>query len=256
MARKSAAEIKAEVLAEQEALNRASETRAMEMFSGFMTKFMGEMGSARGALGSAAAAANPDADRALAENLAHAMMTASATPQKKALLLTPEQKADRADARAEMISLLIDMQAKGLVPVYRVTRQTFLAETMIYPEWRDPVTKQMRPQEVNWPGVPNQAMVPLVVGAREGERTVIEAAQKVHALYLRSIGFNAGVNQNAPTPFVVDGANILRGNGAPAAPPPTAATAPGFDPRRLGQAAGVTHIPILGTVAAPAIVTP
>lgn len=256
MARKSAAEIKAAALAEADELNRASEARAMEMFTGFMTKFMEQMGTARVAAGDAAAPANPNADRALAENLAHAMMTASATPQKKALLLTPEQKAERELAQKELYALLMENQAKGIVPIYQVTRQTFIAETMVYPEWRDPTTKQMRPQELNWPGIPNQAMAPIEVGAREGNRIQIEAGQKVHALYLRMIGHNPGINANRPTPFVVQGKDILRGNGAPAAPPPTAATAPGFDPRRLGQAQGVTTIPILGTVASPAVVTP
>lgn len=256
MARKSKAEIEADVLAKQEEISAKAKAEAMEMFSSLAAKLLGEIGVARVAAGDGAAPGNPGADRALAGELAHAMMTASATPQKRALLLTPEQKADRELAQKELYALLMENQAKGIVPIYQVTRQTFIAETMVYPEWRDPTTKQMRPQELNWPGIPNQAMAPLEVGARDSERVQIESGQKIHALYQRMIGHNPGINANRPTPFVVQGKDILRGNGVPSAPPPTAATAPGFDPRRLGQAQGVTTIPILGTVASPAVVTP
>lgn len=257
MARKSRAEIEAETLAKQQEIADKAKDQAMEMFTGFMTKFMEQMGTTRAALGEAAAPASPTADRALASELAHAMMSASATPQKRALLLTPEQVAERDGAGKELYALLIENHAKGIVPIFQVTRETFLNETMIYPGWRDPVTKAMKPQELNWPGYPNQAMIPIAVGAREHERVAIESGQKVYALYQRMIGHNAGaVNANHPTPFLVDGKNILRGNATPMTPPPAEATAPGFDPRRLGQSAGVTSIPILGTVAAPAVITP
>ena len=42
-----------------------------------------------------------------------------------------------------MIKLLIEYQVRGFMPVYKIVKQTFLAETMIYPQWRDPATKQI-----------------------------------------------------------------------------------------------------------------
>lgn len=258
MARKSRAAIEAETLAKAEEISSRAKAEAMEMFTSFTAKFMEQIAGARSAVsveGAAPSAANPNADRTLAENLAHAMLQATGTPAKRAAMLTPEEKADRESAWNEMVGVLTELHARAVVPIYRVTQETFLGETMIYRQWQDPVTKQMRDQELNWPGIPNQAMVPMPVAGREADRVQLEAGQKVYELYLRWIGHDPGVNRNAPLPFVVDGKAILRGN-ATAPAPVAAASAPGFDPRRLGTATGVQSIPILGTVAAPAVVTP
>lgn len=261
MARKSQAEVKAEleaeILSKQAEISKQAKTEAVEMVTAMIPAILEQFGVARAAAGTTAAPVDGNADRRLAENLAHAFAASSATPQKRSLMISPEQKADREAAGKELYALLVDNHAKGIVPIFQVTKQTFLNETMVYPEWMDQQTKTMRPQEIDWPGYPNQAMAPIAVGARENERVQIEMGQRVHALYLRMIGHNVGaVNMNGPTPFVVDGKTILRGNGAPAAAPPTPAIAPGFDPRRLGQTAGVKTIPVLGTVAEPATVTP
>lgn len=244
MARKSKAQIEAEFREKQAEINTRAEERATELFTGFMAKFMEQMGGARLTAGVAAAPADGESDRKLAASLAHAMIEASATPAKRAALITPEQRAEREIARKEMIDLIIANNAKGIVPVYRVTQKTFLAETLVDPQFRDPQTKQMVNQEINWRGIPNQAMAP-----------VDEHAKVVHEAYLRSIGRNAGINQNTPSQWVTSGKELLRAGPVPASSP-IPGQAPGGDPRRLGAMQGATTIRLLGSTAEPAVVTP
>jgi hypothetical protein len=256
MARKSKAQIEAETLARQEELNQASEKRAMDMFSGFMAKFMEQIGQARVATGGEAPASAAEGDRKLADQLAHAMMTASATPSKRAALIAPEERAARDAARQQMIDIIVANNAKGLVPIYRVTRKTFLAETMVDPQFRDPQSKQMVDQEINYRGIPNQAMTPITRPPNtESEEARFAAGKLVYDMYLRSIGNQPVINANMPSQWVTSGKELLRGNPAPA-PSPLAQIAPGDDPRRLGPQQGATTVRLLGKTAEPAVITP
>ncbi len=256
MARKSKAQIEAETLARQEEVSAKAKAEAMEMFSGFMAKFMEQINESRGAAGPAAAPADGSSDRKLAENLAHAMMTASATPQKRAALVAPEEQARRDTARQLLIDTIVANNAKGIRPIYRVTRKTFLAETMVDPQFRDQQTKQMVDQEINWRGIPNQAMTPVTRVPNTGdEETAINAGKEIYSLYLHSIGPAPVVNRNAPSLWVTQGKELLRGNPTPAMPT-LAGISPGDDPRRLGPTQGATTIRLLGKTAEPAVITP
>jgi hypothetical protein len=256
MARKSKAEIEADLLARQEEINATAEKRAMDLFSSFMTKFMQDIPAARIAAGSQAAVADATGDRKLAESLAHAMMTASASPAKRAALVSPEERAARDAARKSMIDLIIANNATGVRPIYRVTRKTFLAETMVDPQFRDQNTKQMVDQEINWKGIPNQAMVPVTrVPNTANEEAAINAGKAVYDLYLHSIGNAPVINANTPSQWVTSGKELLRGNPTPA-PSPLAGISPGDDPRRLGPQQGAQTIRLLGKTAEPAVITP
>lgn len=255
MARKSKAQIEQEALARQQEISDKAKTEAMEMFTGFMTKFMEQMGASRLAAGPAAVGSDGTADRTLAESLAHAMMVASATPQKRAALIDPVEREAREKARKDLYDLVIDNHAKGVVPIYRVTRKTFLAEMLVDPEYVDPVSKRRLPREVNWRGIPNQAMLPVSRKSVSAEDAIgIEAGTKVYDLYRRSIGAAPVINANQASGWVTSGKELLR-----ASPDTEAASAPnvapGLDPAKMSQMPGTQTVRLLGKTADPAVVS-
>lgn len=252
MSRKSNAQIEAEAEARQAEIAEKATAQAMHMFQGVMAEMMSKIAGAPRPEG---AASTPDADRNLAESLTHAMLKASATPAKRASLVDPEEQAARDLAKKAMVELLIKLNAEKVMPIYRVTRKTYLAEMVIDPQFRDPATKQVVDQEINWRGVPNQAMTPVVREPRtDMEAKCIKAGEDVHALYRRYLGVPV-FSQNAPSLWVTNGKEILRANPSPGLVP-VAPMAPGEDPRRLGQSPGAQTVRILGKTADPAVVTP
>lgn len=114
-------------------------------------------------------------DTASAESLA--MAIASLVDQDSGRThISPEVLRARANARERMEELLIEVRAKGDVPSYEVTSVVQLDDQLIKPSWiaNDHV---MRPTEVDWCGVPNEAMRPLN-----------EVARKIYAAFCESIG--------------------------------------------------------------------
>lgn len=259
MARKSAADIRAEVEAEltakHEEITRRSEERAMQMFSSFVAEFTAKMGDARAAAGPAAVISDGASDRSLAQEMAHAMMMASATPERRATLVSPEERKAREEAREALVGLIIDNHAKGIVPAYKVTRKTFLAEMLVEPEYIHPTTKTRLSREVNWRGIPNQAMAVIIRPARDAaDEQAIKAGAAVYALYQRSIG-RVVLNANHASAWVTSGKELLR-----ASPETEAASqpnfAPGLDPAKMSQMDGMQTVRLLGKTADPAVVAP
>lgn len=264
MARKSNATIAEEAEAKVRSINEEAEKRVAAMLPGLMAGLLGELTKARAEAGPAAAPVTADSatrDRSLLEGLAHAMSKA-ADPSNKRRILAPEIVQERALAREEMKRSILQFHAKGEVPIYRVLRATFLNETLIYPQFQNPVTKAMDDQEIDWPGVPNQAMEP-----------ANEPAKVVHAHYLRSIGARPGhvlmgfklegdniEDRMVPVgeleaPLVLAGKEIRRGHaGAPRGSESSISDALSADPRRGNPAAKPRVEHVLGTTAQPAVI--
>lgn len=253
MARKSKEAILAEERARQDEINRQVEERMTDMMPGLMAKATAEafaklseqLTTARAGLGGDVAAVNRSADHSLLEGLAHAMAKA-ADPANKRRILPPEVVKERNEAREKVAALLLQNHAKGEVPVYKVVSKTFMGEMLIDPQYLDQQTKRMRDQEVNWPGWPSTALLP-----------ISESAHEVMALYLQSIGRKAVDQTKLPAPWVMSGGKILRGR-AGADPEAPISSPMGMDPRRHGDRGGQKQetINILGKTAAPAVVGP
>ncbi len=265
MARKSNAAIAAAEAAKLEEINRKAEERLQAMLPAIVAGLVGELGKVRADLGPNAAPVTAESQittKSVLEGLAHAMAKA-ADPANKRRILAPEIVEERALAREEMKRAILQFHAKGDVPIYQVVRTTFLNQTLIQPQFQNPVTKAMDDQEIDWPGVPNQALLP-----------VSDSAKEIHAHYLKSIGARAGhvlmgfqkvdgeIEQRAvplsdlEAPIVLSGKEIRRGHaGAPRGAEMSISDSLSADPRRGNPAARPKTQNILGTTAAPAVVS-
>lgn len=264
MARKSREQIETEMREKQEEINREAEKRLAAMLPNLMAGLIAELGKAREAAGPIAAPATPEGavtTKAVLEGLAHAMAKAS-DPANKRRILAPEVVEERALAFQEMKRAILQNHATGEVPVYRVVRATFLNETLVQPQFMNSITKAMEDQEIDWPGIPNQAMDP-----------ISESAKVVHAHYLKWIGARAGhvymgfklgddreIEPNAvpfdalPAPMVLTGKEIRRGHAGAPAGAQTVHDAMVADPRRGNPAAKPRVERVLGTTAPPAVI--
>lgn len=187
-------------------------------------------------------------DQAFAEGLAMALaqLTDQGTGRRR---VAPEVMRARAEAADRMMKLIIKAHADGKVPGYRLKAKCYLDEVLIDPVWIAPDHTQ-RPTEIDWPGVPNSAMVP-----------INEAATEIHKAYSESIGTVPKEDQVTDGPFrVTAGGLVVKGrpvaqraqtglrNGAP----PTAGEQ-GLRIRHKEEAPGrFKEVNILGTVAPPA----
>lgn len=98
-------------------------------------------------------------DAAFAESLALAI--AGLVDQESGRThIAPDVLRKRAEARARMERLLVAARASGSVPSYEVTSVIQLDDQLIKPSWigNDHVA---RPTEVDWFGVPNEALRPI-----------------------------------------------------------------------------------------------
>lgn len=264
MARKSQAQVEAEAKEMYEEMSREVERRVQGLLPGIVAGLAVELAKTRHDLGPAAAPVTAESQtgtKSILEGLAHAMAKAS-DPANKRRILAPEIVQERTLAREEMARAIIRYHAAGQIPVYRVLRATFLNETLIHPQFLDPVSKAMIDQEIDWPGVPNQAMDP-----------VNDEAKVVHDHYLKSIGARAGhvlmgfklegdniepsavAFENLSAPLVLTGKEIRRGHAGAPLGAASINDALAADPRRGNPAAKpkVTHV--LGTTAQPAVVS-
>lgn len=82
----------------------------------------------------------------------------------------------REEARERMVKFIIAARESGTPPAYRLTQKVLLDFQLIDPFWIAP-DHTARPTEIDWFGVPNEAMVPL-----NG------TAEKIHKAFMESIG--------------------------------------------------------------------
>lgn len=90
--------------------------------------------------------------------------------------VAPHILKQREDARGRMVDLILKARAEGQPATYRLTAQVHLAERVIDPFWTaaDHTTKST---EIDWGGIPNDAMVP-----------VNDTAKEIHAAFKDSVG--------------------------------------------------------------------
>ena len=88
----------------------------------------------------------------------------------------PKILRERNEARERMKQLIIGARREGQVPSYRVLAKTLLDNQVVEPMWVDN-NHTAQPTEIDWPGVPNDAMLPLN-----------DAAKGIHAEFMASIG--------------------------------------------------------------------
>lgn len=134
---------------------------------------LGEIQAARG--GAPENSEKATDDKAFAERLAMAIseLTDQGTGRKR---VAPEIIESRAKARTRMTTLIIQARANGIVPSYQLRNKVYLDEVLVDPVWVD-ANRQAQPTVIDWPGVPNEAMVP-----------TNDAAKGIYEAFAESIG--------------------------------------------------------------------
>lgn len=248
--RRNAAQVRAAAAAKQAKFNRAVSQRVQEILpeaitakvQELMPQLAEQLAAARVAAGTTVQdSTGAVGDKALLEGLAHAMAKAS-DPGNRRRIVDPAVMRLRAEADDRMRTLLIDFHAQGRTPVYKVVAKTYLANTLIEPQFQDEATKKMIDQEINWPSIPNQALEP-----------INDEAKAVHKEFLRSISAEPRDRSKDIDTFVMSGGRVLRGRAAP--PPNELSEAAAFDPRRAGPSGKPVPrtLAILGSIAEPAV---
>jgi hypothetical protein len=161
----------------------------------------------------------------------------------------PEVMVQRELAQRRMLELLVQAKQDGLRPRYRLVNKVYLDDVLIDPKWIDAGHRQ-RDTEIEWQGVPSEAMRPLN-----------ETAERIFAAFSEWIG---GVKSDEPRIHVtakglsiVSGPERMRHDLADReAQHVGGGHAPSF--RVVGRDRGEAPITtaILGTIAQPAVQVP
>ncbi len=239
--RKSKEQIAAEKAAEDARINAMVEERF---------KLLGEQLQAR--LSGTAPAEAPTAEGGVAKLLSDLVvnMERMIRPQDAKRVFSPDELRGMEQGREEMAREIIEAHARGDMPHYYLTRKVYIGEQKIEPQYRDPVTKEMKDRHINWPGVPNEGMVP-----------VNAVAKRIHAAFTKSIAGKTPL-RNTLSQFVLHGKEVFKGHDkhmeAPVAAPRDSlasvlsANVAGFtDPKKVQET-----LRVLGTVAQPATIMP
>lgn len=90
--------------------------------------------------------------------------------------VAPHILQQREACRSQMVDLIIAARAARRAPKYQLRNKVVLAERVIEPFW---ITsdKKTKPTEIDWYGIPNEAMVP-----------INETAKAIHKEFMDSIG--------------------------------------------------------------------
>lgn len=215
-------------------------------------KIVAELMAVRGG----APVAAPSSDMVWARQLAQAMAEVAdqGTDRKR---LAPEVLAQRTEAAEHMQRLIIDARARGDMPLYQLRGKVVMkvvengrdmGEGVIEPIWVG-TDRAHHPTEIDWPGVPNQQMIPLN-----------EAAQRIFDAFILSIG-NVPVAKEVEGLAVTAGGAVVRGGAAAALfratgrAPDMAGPAPSMGDAvsvRRNSPAPTRDIRILGTLHPPA----
>ena len=98
--------------------------------------------------------------KALLENLSMAFAEVSAQGVGVQKPIAPDLLRARAASMEEMIALLKKARDEGLTPTYRLRSPVYFDEAYVIQHWTDSDHVQ-QPTDIDWPGAPNLAMVPL-----------------------------------------------------------------------------------------------
>lgn len=185
-------------------------------------------------------------------------------------VIDPAVLAKRAKAREKMVEHIIVARQAGITPRYMLTAKVYLGDRLIEPVWTDNQRVEHR-QVVKWNSVPNECMVP-AEPENEGERPACEAAKRIHDAFCESIGKTPGTIARV-LPFGTHGnlaspkGNVFQAlapipkdygynqvgveGGVVSDVPPTGLEVIGGAAN--GHQRKTVSIPVLGTVAAPAV---
>lgn len=220
----------------QDAVNKAAEAAAAKIMAAMATKI-------------SAAPQGPDQNFAEQLALAIAQIADQDTNRKR---VPPEEIARRNAARDRMHELIQHARATGQRPEYRLIAKVYLSERFI-----EPFTlgddKKVRPTEILWPGVPNEAMQPLN-----------DCSKEIFAAFKESIGGQTGRVKGESTKghWITPGGVVVKGDA-----PRRRAVGDGQAPEDYFSGDDVmvknddvgspndptaTHVRVLGTIAAPA----
>lgn len=239
MGRKSREQLAAEQDARDTEINAKVDAQVAQRMAGFEDKILAQLAAIRSGA-ETPAQSTPAGDKSFASNLALAIAQLS-DPTNKRRVVAPEVMKAREEARERMTQLLAEAFATGQIPVYIARQKMYLKEVKVEPQYQDPATKRMVDQEINWHGIPNEAMIPMN-----------ETAKAIHKEFLLSIG-SAGLSQAKIAPWVLCNGEILRGHNRHTN---EVGNGGGDDPRRAGgmdpRGTKTDTIRVLGTAAAPA----
>lgn len=159
--------------------------------------------------------------------------------------VAPEILKAREDARVLMMQRIRDARANGDTCSYQVRSKIYLGEQLIEPMFTS-ADHIARPTEIDWGGIPNEAM-----------RPTTPAAQGIYDAFMASIGSSEKVVEEGPL-HVTPGGVVVHGRG------PARRQAPEPAPISSGEGDGGVRVKhrdtpgqyietkILGTVAQPA----
>ena len=241
--RKSREQIEAEDATREAELTARVEERVTELFAQMRAQMESEEKGGTAPAPVASAPSDSPVSQILSDLVVN--MKKMMDPQSQKRVFSPQEMESMEGAREEMIRLLIRANEEGEVPVYALRSKVYLGERKIEPQYLDTRTNKMVTQEIKWPRIPNEGMIP-----------VNEIAARVHAAFMASIG-GASMNKNVASQFVLNKNFVMQ-------QAPTDAmdvgNAPPEDIRQDARRVGADPIDyskpinILGTVAAP--VTP
>lgn len=185
-------------------------------------------------------------DQALMRQLAMAIAEVS-DPGNQRKRVSPEVMEARREGAARMESLVLDYAARGIVPEYELTRAVYLAEELVPATYTDRDHVQRRTR-IEWPGIPNEGMVPHNEPARE-----------IFGAFMQSIG-GATKNVTRESPMLSGKGETGNQSGLKVLHKPEVREgSPVSKPRNSGvtkvgrrQAGDVIETAVLGTVAEPA----
>lgn len=115
-------------------------------------------------------------DQSLVSALALAVQMADQGYGRKTQRVPPDQLAARELARQRMIDLILAAREAGEIPVYQLKNKVYLDEVLVDPIYIDS-NHIHRHEEIEWRGVPNEAMTP-----------VNAIAERIYAEYRQMVG--------------------------------------------------------------------
>lgn len=206
-------------------------------------------------------------DRSMMQELALAIseLTTQGTGKVR---VAPEVMMKREQARERMKNLIIAARAEKKVPTYQLRNKIYLNERLIEPFWINSA-HQSQPTEIDFWGVPNDAMVPVNDTAKEIFQAFKESIGTVHGvkgvenslppeadlgitrggLVVRNSAINSGIRKATPERPAWDGPmpayeEAPQTNGDPA-----------YDPLRVhndSEKGKFSPVNVLGTIQPPA----
>lgn len=188
-------------------------------------------------------------DGAFAEALAMQLAALTSQGVGKKIPVAPEVLKIRAEAEEQMLGLLVKAREADTPPTYLLRSKIYVGDRLIEPKWVDPSTKAQRDTEIDWFGIPNEAMIPVNDVAKE----IMFAYEMAHTMKPKEAKAAPGLRNGG---FFFDGKVVVRA-GEPARPMANT-QAPGSEVEGLrvkGRDLPGQYIQknIVGTIAAPAI---